>query len=135
MDNVEKTMRILRNKIRKLIAPLILLSLIWANFTVFYFAHPHIDENGNIIVHVHPYHKEKQAHHHFPNHTHSKNEFALLALIYHILSVFVLYWFAFHFFLRFNPVLKNRFSFQWNPNQIFCKTISNRGPPFLIQFS
>jgi hypothetical protein len=123
-----------RNKIQQLIILLTLLSLIWANFNVFYFTHSHVDENGRIIVHAHPYQKEDRKSHNAPNHTHSKSEFTLLALIYQVLSLFILYLLFFIFLFHFNPNLKTKFSFQWNPAEIICKNIFRRGPPS-FQFS
>ena len=118
-----------------LIALLILLSIIWANFDFFYFAHFHLDENGQTIVHAHPYQKENQRGHNAPTHTHSKTEFTLLSLIYQVLSFFTSYLFLFIFLLHFLPNLKTKFSFQLNLNELFFKTIFRCGPPSLVQFS
>jgi len=124
-----------RNKIQLFIVAAILLSLLWANFNVFFFSHIHIDANGQLIVHAHPYHKESQKSHNVPNHTHSKNEFTLLALIYQVLSLFTLYLLILLFQLHANLNLKTKFSFYWNPAEVICKNILRRGPPSPIQFS
>ena len=127
-------MIIFRNKFQQIIVTLTLFSLIWADFDLFYFTHFHIDENGQIIVHAHPYQKESQKTNNFPKHTHSKREFALLALIYQVLCQFTLFLFLIFFLLNFNVNLKNSFSFQGNPVQSFCKNIFKRGPPSFVQF-
>jgi 4-amino-4-deoxy-L-arabinose transferase-like glycosyltransferase len=127
-------MKISRNKIQQLIVALILLSLMWANFNVFYFIHTHVDENGNVIVHAHPYHKEGQKSPNVPNHTHSKSEFTLVSLIYQVLTLFTLCLLFFVFLFYFNLNQKINFSFQWNPAEIFCNNIVRRGPPSLLQF-
>lgn len=123
-----------RNKIQPLIVTLILLALMVANFNIFYFVHYHIDDNGKIIVHAHPYQKEDQKSHNAPTHTHSKSEFILLALIYQVLSLFILYLLFFILF-HFKPYLRTKFSYQWNPTAISCKDIFRRGPPALIPIS
>ena len=128
-------MIISRNKIQPLIVALLMLALMGANFNVFYFTHSHIDENGNIIVHAHPYQKDDRGTHNAPNHTHSRSEFTLLALIYQVLSLFTFYVLIFSFLLNLNLNLKNKFSFKWNPAEIFSKNIFRRGPPSLVQFS
>jgi len=123
-----------RNKIQQLIVALILFSLMWANFNVIYFAHTHVDENGRIIVHTHPYQKEGQQSN-APNHTHSKIEFAILGLIYQVLTLFTLSLLFFVFLFYFNSNQKFKFSFQWNPTEIFSNKILRRGPPTLLQFA
>ena len=128
-------MIISRNKIQQFVFTLTLLSLLWANFNVFYFTHSHINKNGKMIVHAHFYQKENQKNNDIPNHTHSKSEFTLLALIYRILSLFTFSLFAFHFLLPVHRNFKIKFSSQWNPTGILCKNILKRGPPYLIQFS
>jgi len=127
-------MMLSRNKIQQLIVALILFSLMWANFNVIYFAHSHIDENGRVIVHAHPYQKEGQQNN-VPNHTHSKSEFALLAIIYQVLTLFTSGSLCFAFFFYFNSNQKFKFSFQWNPTEICCNKILRRGPPSLLQFA
>jgi len=128
-------MRTFTSKIRPLIILFIFFSLIWANFNVIYFAHSHIDENGQLIVHAHPYHKDSQKNHNAPNHTHSKSELTLLGLIYQILSFFALYLLFFIFLSNFNPMIKILFSFQSNPVEIFSKSILRRGPPSMLRFA
>ena len=127
-------MVISRNKIQPLIVIVTLLLLIWANFNVFYFAHTHVDENGRIIVHAHPYQKEGQQSS-APKHTHSKSEFTLLAVIYQILTLFTSGSLCFAFFFYFNSNQKFKFSFQWNPVEVFCQKLLRRGPPSLLQFA
>jgi len=122
-------------KHRPFIVVIILLSLLWANFNVFYFSHSHVDANGNIIIHAHPYQKQGQQNSNAPNHTHSKNEFTLLALIYQVLTLFILFALIFIFRVLFNPNLQAKFSFQWNSAEVICKNILRRGPPSAVQFS
>lgn len=124
-------MTITGNKIKKKIVIFLLLPLLWANFNVFYFSHLHIDENGKLVVHAHPYQKGDQNQANAANHTHTKNKFILLALIYQALTVFTLSLFIFAFLFNFNLNRKINFSFQWNPAEIFCNNILRRGPPWL----
>lgn len=121
--------------IQQLLVAIILLALIWANFSVLQFTHSHLDENGNIIVHSHPYQNNDQKSQHFPNHAHSKSEISLLGLIYQILTVFILHILFFNLFLRCNSKLNKIFHSQWNPVEIFCARISRRGPPIIIHFA
>ncbi len=123
-----------RNKIKLLLVFLLVISSIWANFNFYYFAHIHVDENGNIIVHAHPYQKGDQKSPDTPNHTHSKNEFIFLASFYQTLSLFALFLFFVIFYLDFNPNLKTKFFTQWNPAEIFFENVLRRGPPSFVQF-
>ncbi|MBN2089391.1 hypothetical protein JW964_07250 [candidate division KSB1 bacterium] len=128
-------MRKSSNKIQQLLVVILLFALIWANYSVLQFTHSHLDENGNIIVHSHPYSTNDQKGQPFPNHEHSKIEFTLLALIYQVLTLFILFVLFFNFFLRFNSRLNKIFNSQWNPVQSFCTKISRRGPPVIILFA
>ena len=123
-----------RKNIKPIVVTLLFL-LVWANFTLSYFTHSHIDENGNIIIHAHPYQKAEQGSTGVPTHTHTKSEFTLLALIYNLLSLFVFCSLVIIFLFHVNPILKPKFSFQWNPFNAFCKLIFRRGPPSILQLS
>ena len=128
-------MIIFRNKFQQvIIVILLLLSLIWTGFNLVYFTHSHIDENGKIVIHAHPYQRENQKNTNSPKHPHSKRELIILAFIYQVLSHFTCILFFIFFLLNFNTNVVNKFSFQWNPAKFFCKNIFRRGPPSFIQF-
>lgn len=127
-------MIIFRNKFQKVIVLLLLISLIWAGFNLFYFTHSHIDENGKTVVHAHPYQKENQNPKDFPKHTHSKSELLVFAFIYQVLSQFTFNLIFIIFLLNIHANLKNKFSFQWNPAEFLCKNIFRRGPPSIVRF-
>ena len=122
------------NKIKILIVILTILSLSWTSFNLFYFTHFHIDKTGKIIVHSHPYQKEDNQNKSAPTHTHSKNEFTLLALIYNVLSFFTILIISLFFLLNFKTNLKSYIFLQWNPTDYFFKNILRRGPPSMLQF-
>ena len=122
------------NKTKFLIVILIILALSWTSFNNFYFSHIHIDETGKVIVHAHPYQKEDNQNKSAPTHTHSKNEFTLLALIYNVLSFFTILIIGLFFLLKFKTNLKSYISLQWKPTDYFFKNILRRGPPSMPQF-
>ncbi len=122
-------------KITLIIVTLILFAFLGANFNVFYFSHWHIDENGNIIVHAHPYKKTDQSSQQTTSHSHSKSEFVLLALIYNILTLFSFLLFIFVSLLKLNQNLKVILSYHWNPSTFFSKHILRRGPPSMLHFA
>ena len=105
----------LRNKLKIVSVILILLSISWTSINNFYFTHYHIDASGNIVVHAHPYQKEDNRKSGVPSHTHSKNEFISLALIYNLLSLFTIILAVFFLHLTSKPHLKLYFPFQGNP--------------------
>jgi hypothetical protein len=109
-------------------------SLMGASCNVFYSVHSHIDENGKMIVHAHPYQKQSQPGSTVPNHSHTKSEFAFLALIYQALTQFTFYLFAINFLLNFNGDLISKFFIQCNPTVLFFKNIFRRGPPSFARF-
>jgi len=127
-------MGLLCYKMKKLPVLLTLIALIWVYWNLSYFAHIHIDANGKVIVHAHPYNEQTQKRHSVPKHTHSKSEFSILALIVHTLSLFLLFLCLFLFNLHYNSKPKAGTAFQRHSTNIFYKTIFKRGPPAVILF-
>lgn len=123
----------LLSKIKIFIVLLIILSLSWASFNLFYFVHFHIDESGQIFVHAHPYQKANEQRSGAPTHSHSKSEFTLLAIIYEALSIIIFSLIFIIFTLKFNPNLKPYILFHSNFIHYFFKNIFKRGPPLLLQ--
>ena len=124
---------ILKNKI--LIICLIIISLGWANFNIFYYGHYHIAEDGSSLFHAHPYHKESNQTTPFPGHTHTKSDLFQLAIIIEILSLFISF-FAFIFFVLSRNKRALLFIDFITPQNISYRNISVRGPPlFSFQLS
>ena len=123
-------------KIKNVVVLIILASLLWSIFSLFFFFHYHIDETGSIIVHAHPYQKGKDQNKGNPNHTHTKNEFILLASIYRILSFF-----SFALFIIYITPVANWLSklyslnFKRNFNEQLITTLTMRGPPPFLRLA
>ena len=126
-------MTALFSKIKIFIVLLIILSLSWASFNLFYFVHFHIDENGQILAHAHPYQKSDEKRSGDPAHSHSKSEFTLLAIIYEALSIIIFGLIFIIFTLKLNPNLTSHIPFHSNFIYYFFKNIFRRGPPLLFQ--
>jgi len=123
-----------RKSLKTSIVILMFFSLIGAHSIVFYFSHVHIDDNGEFVVHAHPYQKENPNDHQAPNHSHSKHELIFLALFYQSLTQLLVSLFVIYSLWYFKKDLVSSFFFQWNPTQSFFKNISRRGPPSPARF-
>ncbi len=125
-------MTIKKSKILPLIVVLITLSLIWANFNLFYYVHLHFDENGHIVVHAHPSQETNHTKNPAKHHSHSKDEFFNLSLIYQILTLFSLIFIIHTLLAILNLIEKIKVSSQ----SFILKHISidtwRRGPPALL---
>jgi len=115
---------------RKITAVLILAVFVWAAVSLCYFSHIHIDQQGRIILHSHPYDKHAGPSEADTGHSHTQQEFIFLALLYHGLSlvtaVFVL------FTIILTTLERVRYSAETPaPASILSGTISHRGPPLL----
>ncbi len=85
-----------KNHLKTFIAICLCLALLGAFYNAFFNSHLHIDTNGRIIVHSHPFNRTPTQNSPLPQHTHSKIEFLLYTLF--SMAEFIL----FIFLLRFN---------------------------------
>jgi len=118
-----------RNKIKPIIAILVILSFIWVNFNLSYYSHIHIDEHGKLIVHAHPFAKSERHSGSAAHHTHTKSEYIYLATIYSTLTLFIICVLLIKILLRIRRWMKREQLFQRNPGDIFREAIFRRGPP------
>jgi len=117
----------------KIFALIIVISLLWSNYNFYFNTHFHVDENGRIILHSHPFSKNSSSKD-LPNHHHNKNEFIALHLLHRIFSNTYFLIVTIFFFILTKKVA---FIFiQTFPNKLLFKhAITKRGPPHLIYCS
>ena len=126
-------MALFRNKTKLILTLFVLLLFVWVNFNLSYYSHFHIDENGKIIVHAHPFAKTERHGNSATHHTHTQSEYIYLASIYSTLVLFIVCIFLISFLLQIHPQVKREPLFQWTPGDIFRSAIFRRGPPSALQ--
>ncbi|MDD2437005.1 MAG: hypothetical protein PHG27_05435 [Massilibacteroides sp.] len=105
---------------------LILFVFYYSGITFFPHAHVH---NHTTIVHSHPYQKDSQGN---PTHTHNKTEFALIAVLSHMVmtgAVFFVVWtisqMLFYRKIHFRGL-------DFNPLTSYIALFNPRSPPFIF---
>ena len=128
MKNLGKSTRIV-------LAVLIGIALLWVSFCMLHFTHAHIDENGHLLFHAHPFH-ENTGGHQLPHHTHTKIEYIFLSAFYHFVSLllvclFLWQWLSSKGFSERTGILRKHFG---NNTQEHFKTRSSQFHFYLILF-
>lgn len=120
-------MKKLGKSTRIVLTVLIGIALLWVSFCMLYFSHAHIDENGHLLFHAHPFH-ENTGGHQLPHHTHTKIEYIFLSAFYHFVSLLLVCLFLWQW-LSFPKVFRKEPEFCANISEIIRKSILKRGPP------
>lgn len=112
------------------LAVLIGVAFLWLNFSILYFSHAHVDENGHLIFHAHPFHENTEGHH-LPHHTHTKIEYIFLSAFYHLITLLIAFLSLGNFLPppRFPRPETAVFA---NITESIRRGILKRGPPFLV---
>ncbi len=122
-------MRKLKNNILPIVALPALLVLMWVQVNLFYFAHTHLDGQGHLVVHAHPYQQVAQQSDSSADHSHSRNELLALSFLFNVLSAFMLYVVLTCMSAPRRRVLGQLFSSLWIPELLPGRHVFRRGPP------
>jgi len=115
------------NRFKFIVAVFVLVTIVFVNYTIIVNGHFHVDENGHIVFHSHPYSKSNNSLA-FPKHHHTKFELFIIAQTVNTLSLFLVVLLFIHFFL---PTRK-KFHFYSDPDIVgfdFYLLPERRGPP------
>ena len=115
-----------------LISLILLTVFVWANINYFYFSHIHIDENGGIIVHAHPYKTDYPSTESFPAHTHNVGEMHFLAMLYHFAAILAVFLFVYSFILLINHQFRVNTDCFFKPIHLISSGNFKRGPPVFV---
>lgn len=125
----------MKNKLAifKILAIIIVVSLLWSNYNYYFNTHFHIDNNGRIVLHSHPYSKNSSSRD-LPNHHHNKNEFFVLHFLHRTLASLLILFLIIFLFFRQNKII--HIFLQTYPNKLLFKhNITQRGPPHFFYCS
>ncbi len=111
---------------------ILLIVFVWANINYFYFSHIHIDENGGIIVHAHPYKTDSPSTEPFPAHTHNVGEMHFLAMLYHFAAILAVFLLVYSFILSINHQFRVNSGFFFKPFYLISSDNLKRGPPVFV---
>ncbi|MCK9485070.1 MAG: hypothetical protein M0R34_11995 [Candidatus Marinimicrobia bacterium] len=122
-------MRFFGKTLKPVFALTVLLLLFWANYNLTFYNHLHIDQDGRIIIHSHPFPTAERTGESTSTHTHTKSEFTFLASIYSILSTFLFWVLIVTLIIKILRELEYTSPLFTNIGDIFRNTVLRRGPP------
>ncbi|MCK5740339.1 hypothetical protein KAH55_14215 [bacterium] len=107
---------------------IMIMALGWGTVGIYYYGHFHIDQNGHVLFHAHPFQGESSHSDAFPAHHHSWLEMNLLAILTQVLVL--LAGFVALVLIRLQVLRRFQLVHQNSPLLHFFYTrISRRGPP------
>ena len=119
-------------KLKNILVLSLILVLCWVNVNLMVYGHFHVDEQGRIVFHAHPFQKHDLQSNGAAKHKHSTQQLQLLAIVTHFLIPLFL---AILFILvDLSPNSSLNFVFDHIVFNAFitCRSYSHRGPPIRL---